>query len=217
MKSVAKTDKKDWKDITLEQFEKIQEALENYEDPLELISIIFKLEAENIPITELNGYLTQLEFLKKEIPTVSLKKTYTLNGRVYNSNCDLTKITTGQFIDYTNYLKANGKYNQFLSVFFIPEGCEYNTGYDMLQVQEDLKQLPIIIVKSACDFFTRQLTVFLSLFQHYLEKDIKSLKMDKTEKRQLLNQMKELDLANLALFPIYLNTVKSQMKQYQQP
>lgn len=181
-----------WKDITLKQFLEIQDIIQVQDDytAINLINCIYNLDCEELPITELKKYT--LDFLKTDIPEVKLKKHYTLNGRTYDSNFDLTVVTTAQFIDYNNYIK-DPNYVDLLSVFFIPEGHKYNDGYDMKQVKEDLLQLDICTVKSAAFFFDRQLRILYKLFQHY---SIKRLKKEKVDKK-IIDKFKQVDLASL--------------------
>lgn len=206
-----------WNDITLRQYYEIQDIVSVQDDytALNLIDCIYKVDSQSLPIHQLKGF--NLSFLSEPIPEVKLQKQYTLNGTVYNSNCDITKVTVAQFIDYQNYSKEKPQLNKLLSVFFFPEGFkDYNTGYDIIKVQDDLLELPITVANSIAFFFGRQFRIFFWLFQRCLIKEVKKMKIQKKEKKELIRSIRNLDLWSLASFPIFLNIAKSQMKPSQQ-
>ena len=96
----------------------------------------------------------------------------------------------------------------------MPDGCkDYNTGYDIIKVQEDLLELPIPVAKSIGFFLGRQLRVFFRIFRYCLIKQVKKLKMEKTKKKELIADIKKMDLWGLASSLSSLNIVKSRMKQ----
>ena len=96
----------------------------------------------------------------------------------------------------------------------MPEGSkDYNTGYDIIKVQEDLLLLPIDVAQSIGFFFGKQFRVFFFLFRYYLMKEVKKMEMEKQKKKELLENLKKMDLWGLASSLTYLNTVKLQMKQ----
>lgn len=204
-----------WENITLKQFYDIREILSVEDDwtALNLIDCIYQVDCQAMPIQELKKY--DISFIKDEIPEVKLKKYYTLNGTKYNSNCDITRVSVAQFIDYQNYLKEDEvRLEKLLSVFFMPDGCkDYNTGYDIIKVQEDLMDLPIPVAQSIGFFLGRQFRIFFRIFRYYLIKQVKKLKMEKTKKKELIADIKKMDLWGLASSLSSLNTVKSQMKQ----
>lgn len=204
-----------WENITLKQFYDIREILSVEDDwtYLNLIDCIYGVNSQNLPINELKKF--DISFIKDEIPEVKLKKYYTLNGTKYNSNCDITRVSVAQFIDYQNYLKEDEvRLEKLLSVFFMPDGCkDYNTGYDIIKVQEDLMDLPIPVAQSIGFFLGRQFKLLFLIFRYYLIKQVKKLKMEKTKKKKLIADIKKMDFWGLASSLSSLNTVKSQMKQ----
>ena len=204
-----------WSDITLKQFYQIREILSVEDDwtALNLIDFLYGVDSQSLPIRELSKF--DVSFLKEEIPEVKLQKYYTINGVKYNSNFDLTKVTVAQFIDYQNYLKEDEvRLEKLLSVFFMPDGYkDYNSGYDIIKVQEDLLELPIDIAQSIGFFLSRQLRVFFWLFRYYLIKQVKKLKMEKAEKKKLIDSLYKMDFYNLVSSLSSLNIVKLPTKQ----
>lgn len=206
-----------WNDITLKQFYEIQDILSVEDDytAFNLIDYLYNVDCQSLPIKELKKY--DISFIKEPIPDVKLKKEYTLNGNVYKSNCDITKVTVAQFIDYQNYIKQPQlRLEDLLSVFFLPKGCkDYNKDYDITKVKEDLLELPITVANSIGFFFGRQFKIFFLLFRYSLIRQVKKMKMDKQKKTELISNLKKMDLWGLVSSLTYLNTVRLQMNQLQ--
>ena len=204
-----------WNDITLKQFYEIQDILSVEDDytVFNLIDYLYNVDCQSLPIKELKKY--DISFIKEPIPDVKLKKEYTLNGNVYKSNCDITKVTVAQFIDYQNYVKQPQlRLEDLLSVFFLPKGCkDYNKDYDITKVKEDLLELPITVANSIGFFFGRQFKIFFLLFRYSLIRQVKKLKMEKEKKTELISNLKKMDLWGLVSSLTYLNTVRLQMNQ----
>lgn len=204
---------KSWDDVTLEQFYKIKDILEVQDKytVLNLIDIIYGIDSSALPAKDLDRYVKKLQFLNEEIKGNKPSKHYKLNGREYDCHYDLTVISTAQFLDYQNYSKDN-KPEDILTVFIFPKGHEYNDGYDIEQVKEDIMQMPITEVYNAAFFFAVQLKIYVNRFQHYLSKNMK--KQGMKESAQCL---KKINLQDLVLFPSFLNTANQQTKHSQQP
>lgn len=193
---------KDWKDITVAQFYKIKDIIEGPQDyyvTLNLLDIIYDIDSSNMPITELNKYNGALEFLNTEIPLVKLEEKYEINGIIYMTGYNLSKISAAQFIDYSNYTGTN-KYEDYLSVVFIPEGHQYNDGYDIDKVKKDLLNLPITVVRSLVFFYTLQLAKLQNSFLSYLKKDLRKMKMEKEKRKEIEELIDKLEKTNLELF-----------------
>lgn len=82
-----------WNDITLKQFYEIQNILSVEDDytVYNLIDYLYNVDCQSLPISELKKF--DISFIKDEMPDVKVKKEYTLNGNVYKSNIDITKVT----------------------------------------------------------------------------------------------------------------------------
>lgn len=204
---------KTWSDITLKKFNQIQSIL-NIQDEytvMNLIDAIYNIDSAELTLNELSKYNNALSFLNEDIPSVELKKQYTINGHTYNSSIDLTTVTTSQFIDYQNYTKKEEvKYEDILSVFFIPVDHKYNDGYSISEVQTDLLELDMPTVKSIAFFMNKQFQLFVTLFQFYLTQAVQKMKMPANQKKQLLDKINQQDLSSLELFHISQSIAKRQ-------
>ena len=197
---------KTWKDITLRQFNKIQDLLQEIDEytTLNIIDVIYDVDSANLPAMEvMNKYAHSLDFLMTTIPTnEKLKDTYTINQREYNSNINLTQMTTAQFVDYQNYSKENPvDISKCLSVFIIPKGHTYNDGYDLKQVQEDIKDLDMVTINTLAFFFKKLYILLLETTLLCLTQDMEKMNIPTEKKEEILNQLKQIDLASLASSP----------------
>ena len=186
-----------WSDITLDKFYELQDILSVQDEYTlcNLIDLVYGIDSADMPVSELSKYT--IEFLSNPIDNknVKLEDIYTINGRKYSSNINLTSVTTAQFIDYSNYCKEENKhFEKLLSVFFIPEGHNYNDGYNMSEVQQDLLQLDIVTVQSLAVFMIKQFQLFALTFQQSLVEELKTMNLT-PEKKQIIEET--LKLMNL--------------------
>ena len=176
-----------WYDVTLYQFEKLQDLMkiDNEEERLFAIAeLLLGEEVTNLPISEFVIATKQLSFLSDEIEHKIPPKNLELNGRKYTIDCLLGRVSTAQYIDFQNHLKGND-IAVTLSVFIIPKGHKYNDGYDMLQVIDDIKSIPIPIVNSISFFFSRQFKESMRIFQSYSIQQIEKTDIPKEVKKNL--------------------------------
>lgn len=177
-----------WNDISFRQFQEIKTVLDDIEDETDrsvrIAQIIYGDDIIQLPIQTFNKLCSGLSFLSTEVPHDITVKEVTVNGRQYYFDGLLGKITTAQYIDFQNYLRNNDEVKCF-SVFMIPKGHKYNDGYDMLEVFEDIQDMPIPILYSASFFFNRQFATFIKIFQHYSMKQLKKLKLPKEVKQNM--------------------------------
>ena len=177
-----------WSNITLEQYLEIQaiKEIDSMDVMVELIRILFKIEdPESLPYTEFIKYSQELSFMSKDIERVPLKDIYQINGRNYKLENNVMKLTTSQVIDYRNYSKEDNHITKILSVFLIPEGHQYNDGYDIEQVINDLFDLDIQTVVSILDFFQKCWSVFTEVSLTYLMDQLQTMNLPEEKKKEI--------------------------------
>ena len=189
---------KSWYDITLKQFNDLV-ALGDNPKLEDLLKIVYDVDLKDIPVTDISKY--KLDFLKKSIPKESIQKSYTINGTKYIANLELPSISTAQFFDFRNYTQQND-YIGVLSCCLIPEGKEYNEGYDSDKVRTDIESLPITQAQTIGFFFWNQTAV---LFEAILQSSTSQLKKnpetkENKELQSLLKKIEELDCLSLTSF-----------------
>ena len=180
-----------WHDITLRQALAIKEAT-NIEDEHEQMftigQIIFGDSVNDLSFKDfIKKCNDELAFLKTDIPHDLNVDKVKVNGREYYFDGLLGNISTAQYVDFQQYLKTNDE-KRIYSVFFIPverkyllfkKKHKYNDGYDMLQVFNDIEDMPIDVLFSANFFFSRQFELFIKIFRRYSIKQMKKLGLPK--------------------------------------
>lgn len=178
-----------WNDITLRQFNDLQEAIkieDAEERGYEIMRAIFSDSVFNLSIQEFVAKQKELDFLKTEIPKNRVPSNYVVNGHKYKIDKDMGHFTASQYIDYMNLIKTE-EMNKYLAVFFIPEEHKYNDGgYDLQTVMDDLLNVDIVTINSLAFFFNRQLQLFIEIFQRSLTRKMKKMKIPKEQKDQLM-------------------------------
>jgi hypothetical protein len=195
-----------WLTITLGQYMELIELIKGIQSEdviktggvtdmdimFEIVRCLYGEEAEDLTLPEYSKLLVSLSFLGERIPKISVKKFYELGGKKYQCNMDLSKVIGNQYIDYMNYIRqGNGNENlsKLVSVFLIPEGCKYNEGYDIKELQNLIEDEMKIIDVNAIAFF---LPNFLNAYMVYTLKSL-LLTMKKMMKKEK-NQMKKEEL-----------------------
>ena len=182
--------------LTLGKWLELKDVDTNQEDidiQLQYISILSDMSVDElslIPLTEYTKLVEKSMFLTKEpVAPSKLPKTIKINDRDFRIEQDVTKLTTGQYIDYQTYLKAQDLAH-ILTCFIIPKGKKYGDGYELEEVCQFLKDnLPIGIALCISRFF---FALWLRLTNVTLDSSIK--KMRKAAKEMKNKQlMKKLD------------------------
>lgn len=192
------------REITLKDWYEIQDIMSVQDEYtiFNLIDYFYGIDSTSLPLTELSKY--DISFLNdfNNLDRVKLQDEYVINGTTYVGHTDLTKINVAQFIDFQNYVKVQPiRYEKVMSVFIMPKGCKYNEGYDMKKVQQDLLELPFIVVQKLAFFFEIQLQMFVKLFLFYLTQDLK--KMDGEKAKQAAKLIEEMQAITTELCPTF--------------
>lgn len=170
-----------WDDVTLLDYIHIQEilktdALTDLEKQIELVKILaHDSKLDELPVSEFSKYMPLLNLLTTKIPHKSMKKSYEFLGKKFNVSNKIQKITTGQYIDYTNLCQNQIGVNEISKVIgylLIPENGKYNVGYDMDELCAAIeREMSISEAYGFVDFFVdAQMTLFHHL-RVYLTKE----------------------------------------------
>ena len=190
-----------WNEVSLKQYNDIKEIFLNPDFSEEdriilLINILFKVDVLKLKASELNSYVSQLNFLNTTPPKMKLKNTYKLGQNTYILKKDLKDFKVCQWIDYQNFLK-NGSdtdnYANLLSVFFIPEGQTEYGEYDVEQVRQDINNnLSIADANSIASFFLTYQKALLIRSLLYTRKKVLKTPMNKEQKKRVKKEMRKL-------------------------
>lgn len=177
--------KNGWYDITLSQFNKIKNLdLNEFIDQIKAAEILLNIDADDMKWSEFSKECNKLDFLNEQIPVSIIRKSYIINGRVYECCPNLNDLSVARYMDFTNLLKTN-EYEKILSVVLIPEGCDYGN-YDMEQVYTDILDMSIVDVFAIFNFFIVELRTSLKVMKDY---SVKMLKKDKELAKAILDIM----------------------------
>lgn len=190
-----------WSDITLEQYIQMinvgKQELDELENLLELVKIVCGEEVEQLPLTEYKQMLNHINFLSTPIPDVKPKSKYVIGGKEYVCDLDLSKITGGQYIDYSTYIKQNDGvdgYTNLLSVFLIPKGCKYNDGtYDINHLKMNVPNMLFVDVKAIAFFLQRQYKTLLVITVDYSISAMKKMMKKETDTQKKIEIQKKID------------------------
>ena len=176
------TIKNSWDSLSWKEYEQLEQIL-NTDIPsdyktvhvIALLSGLTVEEIERIPVNQFNKILPALEFLQTEPETHYHQFEYTINGREYDFKGKLQEITTAQYIDYRAYISEDQKdIVKLMSVFLIPKGHEYNDGYDMEQVINDINDMCWLDLRAAAFFFQDSVSSVHTHFEVIFGKDPES-------------------------------------------
>lgn len=183
-KNKKQTTNKTWDDITLKEFQAIEEIV-NDDKPAK------EQRIKRLLYGEQGG---DIEFLNNKPEPNQYRKGYELNGTYYKLEADMTKFNLSQMIDY-----QQGKTLQdWLSVVLVPcrvyEKCHYNDGsYDLQQVKEDVLDIKIKDAMGVANFLKRQSQACFLLMIDFLQKQAKQMEtmkegLSEEQKASLIQQ-----------------------------
>ena len=149
---------KDWKDVTLGMFQRMNEISKREDESDRVVGFVALFngmtedDVLNLPLDKFKDYVKDLGWMNTPPDIEQPKEEYKINGNDYVLTMNFHKLTTAQYIDFQGYVKSDD-YSQMLSVFLIPKGKKYNDGYDVYKVQQDLKTMPVGEVLGLMGFF----------------------------------------------------------------
>lgn len=169
----------EWKDITIAEYQRylqISKSNRRTRDN-EIISLFCKIDKELIKKLKLKDKKILVDKINKFVNSkneTSLEKRIKFNGKKYGFIPNLSKITTGEFVDIEEYGKdINKNLHRIMSVLYREidktSGKLYNVkSYDPDEIEIDkFKRLPMSTTLSAIDFFFRLGTRLLEDLNSY--------------------------------------------------
>lgn len=188
--------KKNWNDINVADYYKIQELknknLDNNTLLIELLSILTGKdvkELNDIPFSELKSMIVDMNFLNEPMPKELPKSEYTIKGVLFKVDYSFSNITTGEFIDFGNCVVDNTPENIaiIMSIIFKPaKKVKSMFGKTKLEVvpydKEELieflyNNLPYHIVNNVQVFFYEVLKQLFKTLKISLDIEMKKLQI----------------------------------------
>lgn len=202
----------DYKDLKIGKFQELQkidwESMEEIDIQVAVIAILNDMTEDDVlslPLTEYSKLASQTKFLENPPkPKKRLPSKITINGVEYVLLKDVSDMTTGQYIDYNQYLTSND-INTFLphilSCFIIPKGKKYGD-YNVDDVVNEIKEnLSVEEALGISNFFmkkfrssTRAILLYLDWKMKRMAKKTKDETMKKKteEARKALHSLQNL-------------------------
>lgn len=135
---------------------------DNIDADAQIVALLSGKTLDEILTMPLSDYFTLRDdaaflYLQPDIPPV--KKVYEVGGFRLAPCMDIRKMVTAQYTDWQAYLRQEGDQRiELLSCFLVPEGMEYNEGYDIVEVQQAIREhLSILDYLQLYDFFVKRL------------------------------------------------------------
>ena len=195
----------DWENITIEKYYNIKDILDDETDDditknVKLVAVITGKDEDEVwsmDMAEAGEYISRLQFLNK----FELPKNPNMKIKLPNYDLvvikDLSKINVAQYVDFQNFVKLPLKegMEKILSIFLIPEGCKYNDGYDIIDVQKEIREnLSFRVAEGLLCFFIEKYGELLIHSLVYCRRQVKKTKnpemMEKLEKTEKEVQQK---------------------------
>ena len=134
--------------LDLGRFMKIDRILhtpqEEIDKQVQIVAILADMtedEVLHLPLADYSSMALQAAFLGDHCEPAEMDgKPIQAGGLLLVPTSDFTKITTAQYVDFQTFVKDfPATLPELLSCFLVPEGKQYNTGYDIAQVQEAVR------------------------------------------------------------------------------
>ena len=187
----------DWDNITIEKYYDIKDILDDEVDDditknVKLVAVITdkdENEVWNMDMGEAGEYISRLQFLNK----FELPKNPNMKIKLPSYDLvvikDISKINVAQYVDFQNFVKIPMKegMEKILSIFLIPEGCKYNDGYDIIDLQKEIRQnLSFRVAEGLLSFFIERYGKLLIHSLIYCRKQIR-----KTKDKEMIEKMEK--------------------------
>jgi hypothetical protein len=207
------TIKNSWDEITVQELMDINTVIEDEDTESNkmqtLISILTGKDFEylgGLPMVTYKMLMGCTAFLQNKPKPNKLKSKYIINGKTYIQCGDVTKITTAQFVDYNNYIMNNEPdISKILSVILVPEGHDYNQGYNIEEAIEDIKTMRYKDALAISFFLQKQFAAYVMLMVDYSEKLMKESNL--TEEQMTKFKVQQQALKNMVLYLLSLESV----------
>lgn len=202
----------DWENISIDKYYCIKDILDDEEDDditknVKLVAIMLDKDEQEVwdmDMSQAGDYISRLQFLGKfEIPKHPNMK-IKLPGYDLTVIKDLTKINVAQYVDFQNFIKLPLRegMEKILSIFLIPDGCKYNDGYDIIDLQKVIREnLSFRVAEGLFGFFIEKYGKLLIHSLVYCRRQVRKTKdpemMEKLKKTEKEIQQKLDNLIHL--------------------
>ena len=195
----------DWENISIDKYYEIKDILDDETDDditknVKMVAVITDKDEDEVwsmDMAEAGEYISRLQFLNKfELPKNPNMKIKLPNYDLVVMK-DVSRISVAQYVDFQNFVKLPLRegMEKILSIFLIPEGCSYNTGYDIIDLQKEIREnISFRVAEGLLSFFIEKYGELLIHSLVYCRRQVKKTKdpemMEKFKKTEKEIQQK---------------------------
>ena len=148
---------------------------EEIDKQVQIVAILADMsedEVLHLPLADYSAMAVQAAFLGAQCEPAEMDgKPVAAGGMLLVPTKDFTKITTAQYVDFQTFVKDfPSTLPELLSCFLVPEGKEYNTGYDVAEVKEAVRCITLPQAIGLTAFFFKRFNASIVDSLTYLER-----------------------------------------------
>lgn len=190
----------DWSKVTVAQYDAMVEIQQKHsEDSAKyIVEMLYGIDdAERLPMHIYSAYLAGLRsFHRQDVRAAQLTKdaTYRIGDTTYRVNLSPNAFTAGQYIDFVNSVRDKVPMARILTALIVPDGHEYNDGYDVGKAAEDMGKLPVTAAFAVFNFFGEWSKRSIRTSLRFLTRQMRrgADKERKAKEEELKNRLQEL-------------------------
>lgn len=157
-----------YRDLPIGKYEEIvrlcEQDMTDVDRRVAIVAILSGLtedEVLNLPLDQFSDFSARSRFIERECPEnliPGVARSYAIGGFVLIPTTDIRKITTAQYIDFQTFSQdRENKTVELLSCLLVPRGCDYNDGYDIMDVQQAIRdEMSVAECLALLAFFFKQ-------------------------------------------------------------
>lgn len=174
------------------------ESLEEIDRQVKILSILSDMSEEEIlhlPIAKYKEMVAASRFLEDvDKNRHKASRLYIVEDWQLVPTMDYRKMETAQYVDFQTFAPlVETHMAELLSCLLVPVGCRYNEGYDIIEVQQALKdKLSVTDALTLSAFFLTRYRKLIKDSLNSCKQEIRLMK-DKTKMRQMEERIKSLE------------------------
>ena len=174
------------------------ESLEEIERQVKILSILSDMSEEEIlhlPIPKYKEMVVASRFLEDvDKNRHKAARLYIVGNWKLLPTMDYRKMETAQYVDFQTFAPmVETHMAELLSCLLVPVGCRYNEGYDILEVQQALKDnLSVTDALSLSAFFLTKFKNFIKDSLNSCRQEVRTIK-DKSRRSQMEERIRSLE------------------------
>ena len=174
------------------------ESLEEIERQVKILSILSDMSEEEIlhlPIPKYKEMVVASRFLEDvDKNRHKAARLYIVGNWKLLPTMDYRKMETAQYVDFQTFAPmVETHMAELLSCLLVPVGCRYNEGYDILEVQQALKDnLSVTDALSLSAFFLNRYRNLIKDSLNSCRQEVRIIK-DKSRRSQMEERIKSLE------------------------